>query len=227
MNSKQTTYFQIDRVLQYFSQLENSSSLYKCKLCINEKGRSIDYCGKQKTNLSSHLKSKHRKEYLAHCSKSKECLQYTILRKEKIQSFVEIVTSNGRPFSYLHDSGFQRSNARDLAELSSAGFGISFDRNLKEVKQNLEVLAVDVRNEIKKKISDQFLSIMMDIGSKNNESFLGINTQYNSCGEIFIHTLGVIKLDKTHTAKYVVDKLIECLNSYEYSVNEIVASVTA
>lgn len=146
-------------------------------------------------------------------------------RLEMLQSFAEIITVNGRPFEYLVDSGFQRIIKGDLELLSDGGMPINFSHHFHELKEFIADIALNIKNQIIIDLKNRHISIMMDIGSKNNKSLLGISSQCIIDDKVVIHSLGVIPLDSSHTASFIQQKLLECLDGFGIQY-DLVISVT-
>lgn len=70
-------------------------------------------------------------------------------RLKLLQSLVEMVTVNGRPFKCIVDSGFFSIIQNKLDKLKAAGCGLNLsNENLPEVKEHLSEMAVRVRPKI-------------------------------------------------------------------------------
>lgn len=179
------------RVLTYFTECEQSIDHYYCKLCDSSNKVRKPLSGRKKSNLRAHLSTAHPKIFNEFCAPKKK-FDLARKRKDMMQSFAEIVTVNGRSFEHLHDSGFQRLIQKDLEELSDGGMPINFGANFDELKNYIGEIASNIKNGIKKDLKGQHISIMMDIGSKNNMALLGISSQTMIDDDVVIHSLGVI-----------------------------------
>lgn len=151
--------------------------------------------GKKISNLTCHIKSCHEIQYGNEIAPQYN-FKFALKRLKKIQSFCEIVTVNGRPFSLLLDTGFQFSQEDDMNALETAGFGIHLDKNFIELKAYIKNVSDQIRNKIKKVLKDRFVSLMLDIATKNRKSVLGISVQFLKNDKIEIRTLGHIVLTK-------------------------------
>lgn len=213
------------RVVSFFKPHERKNDYYTCKLCEDEKKVMKPISGKSKPNLRAHLANVHPKEFMEYCSPSKK---FPLANKRKVmmQSFAEIITVNGRAFEWLKDSGFQRLIKCDLEEVSDGGMPINFSDNYKELKSYIAYIATTIRNNIKEDLKNQHISIMMDIGTKNNKSLLGINSQCMINDDVVIHSLGVIPLDSAHKAPYIRLKLTDCLKVYDIEPDSVVSFTT-
>lgn len=114
----------------------------------------------------------------------------------------------------------------DLDILHGAGLGITINKNFDEVKKNIKHVACEIRKSIRTKLADRFFSAMLDIASKNNRSVIGINAQYIDGGEVQTPSLGIIALEKRHTADYILKMVEDCLQVYRVSRNQITAFTT-
>lgn len=215
----------MSRVLTHFKPCEDIEDHFVCQLCVKQKKVAKPLSGKSKPNLRSHMSKTHPKEYKEFCDPSKK---YSLAEKRKIvmQSFAEIVTVNGRPFEYLKDSGFQRLIKCDLEELSDGGMPINFSDNYQELKSYIAHLATTIKTEIIEDLKNQHISILMDLGTKNNISFLGINSQCMINDDVVIHSLGVIPMDGPHTAKYIQEKFTDCLKDFGIEEDSVVSLTT-
>lgn len=71
-----------------------------------------------------------------------------------------------------------------------------------------------MRDRIKFEIEGRIVSIMIDIGSKNSWPFLSIFIQYAVDGYIKVRNIGMIRMQKRHTAKYIQERIIEQLRLF-------------
>lgn len=110
-----------------------------------------------------------------------------IKRLKLLQNCTEIVSVNGRPFEYLHDSGFQKIIQQQLAELKIAGHALNLsDHGLSEVKGNLKQTAQKMREIISEEVKGRSLSLLVDAVTKRNRSILGFSIQYAINGQLKI-----------------------------------------
>lgn len=215
---------QISRTLRFYIREEENSYQYLCKLCRNA-GIKKYVAGKQQSNLTKHMKKTHKDVYTTEIAPQSQ-LPLAMKRLKKIQSFCEIITIDGRPFSWLLGTGFLHSQEDDLNELANAGLGIHLDDKFTELKSHIEKAAANVRHEIKTELKDRFVSLMLDIGSKNNKSILGTTVRFVKDGKIVIRSLGHIVLNKSHTAKYIVETLLKCLDEFDIQVDRVLSITT-
>lgn len=115
-----------------------------CTLCQDQ------LSGKNESNLVSHLMQVH---YEVYHQLSNDESHPSIQRLKLLQQFVEIVSANGRPFSYLADSGFQKLIKPQLNALETTGHGIQMTHNnFAEVKHHLQETAKKVRAKISSEV---------------------------------------------------------------------------
>lgn len=216
---------QTSRVLTFFREYEKRSDFYVCKICEKDNGVAKPLSGKSKPNLRSHMLKSHPKLFVEFCAPLKK-FPLAKKRLEMLQSFAEIITVNGRPFESLVDCGFQRLIKSDLELLSDGGMPINFSHNFQELKEFIADIALNIENQIMKDLKNRHIAIMMDIGSKNNKSLLGISSQCIIDGEVVIHSLGVIPLDSSHTASFIQQKLLECLDGFGIQSDLLISLTT-
>lgn len=207
-----------DRVSECFIQ-EGETEFYMCTICKPNKRIS----GKKKFNLVSHIRSCH-----PHVLENSNELEFE-LKKEKlriVQSLSEIVTVNGRPFKCLLDSGLLRLIRKDLDRLEKLGHGIVLNKNVYEIKEYVIHIACEIKKCISAEVQKKMVSVLVDIGSKNRTSILGIGIQFMKDDTVKNVAIGMIPLTKAHTASYIVDELIKCLNSYGIAVSQTFAIVS-
>lgn len=203
------------KVLRHYSE-KLEIGMYECKLCDPPKTIS----GRKKSNLVKHVRNLHPKAI----DSSDECSELE-LRKDRlfiIQSLSEIVSVNGRSFSHLLDSGLLRILRKDLERLDEADHGITLNKNFIELKQYLTHMASEIQKIISDQVKNKMVSLLLDIGSKNRRSVLGIGIQFMQDGR----AIGMVPLNASHTAKYIVQKLMECLKIYGIDITQIIAMVS-
>lgn len=208
-----------DLALSFYVQ-EGDSDFYKCVVCNPNKRVS----GKKKFNLVSHLRSCHPDKFEISSETSELDIKKERLRI--IQSLSEIVTVNGRPFNCLSDSGLLRLIRKDLDGLENARHGIVTNKNWLEVKEYVKHIASEIQKEIGADVQNKIISVLLDIGSRNGKSILGVAIQFMKDDVIGNKTIGMIPLSKSHTVSYIIDELKECLKTYSIDINQIIAFVS-
>lgn len=212
--------------LKHFKMLNDTdksgSIFYQCLLCPGVK----TVRGTHIHNLVKHLKIKHAEFYNQNIAMVKD-KNYPLERQKLLQRFVEIVTVNGRPFRYLLDSGFVPFYETKLFKLKAAGYGINLiGDNFGVVKAEIRVMANRIRELIEREVKDKCISIMADIGTKNNKSFLGIDIQSVINGVVVCRSIGMVHLQKRHTSDYLLEVLNDCLKKYAINVSQFVSMTT-
>lgn len=189
-----------------FDQNEPNSEKYNCKWC----NKSVS--GKKRSNLTQHLRIVHNEKFEVELKKA--VVPEALARKQMtlIQHFTEIVTINGRSFSYLTDSGFLKIVQKDLDKLKGTDFEINMS-DLRQVKKSIENTATKVKSQIQQEAAGRLVSLMMDGGTRNDQSFLSIDARFVSNGKIIERCLGLKKLEEKHTAKYLTKVALKCANS--------------
>lgn len=216
---------QTGRSLQYFRKIDDGvkENFYKC--LIDDCQKQIN--GNKQCNLVSHIRVCHRQLYNDAIAPQKNAKYYEQKRLKFVQNCAEFVTINGRPFLSLLDSGFQKIVRDDLEELSANGHGVNIkDTGFKEIKNYIEKIATKIKSEIKVEAKGTFVSLMVDIGRKNDISFLGISVQYIVDGDVKVRSLGMKQLKQAHTAKYIKEVIAECLLIFDITLDQVMSITT-
>ena len=138
-------------------------------------------------NLERHLQRKHKDVFVSVQEKKQEnnkALDERDDGKKKpvkveidssiiLNSCIEIVTVNGRPFSYLDDSGFRKILAPILAALPEK-IAISAE----SVRYQIQSCATRLREALKKEISEKMVSVKIDCCTSCQRQIFGVNIQY-------------------------------------------------
>lgn len=205
-----------------FFKYENGK--YKCEIDNCEKIIS----GTKGWNLVSHVKNVHEAVFFSEVSKREKNRKYYAIKRLKfIQDCAELVTKNGRPFSLLKDSGLGRIAKETTDLLKTGGCNINLnDGNAPEVKKYVKELAQKVRAQIKEEVVGKYLSVMLDIVSKNNHSILGIHIQFVVNGILEVRCIGMCQLTRRHKAAYILDVLKKCLEDYNINTRQLISVTT-
>lgn len=197
------------KALLYFKLADETKFIYAC---------TIESCGKQAKgknigNLVSHLKHVHTNIYkekinpLANHSKSIE-----LKRLEMLQACTEIITANGRPFKYLTDSGYQLVIHDTLRQLEENGQEFVVNRNnFGEVRSYIKQCGKKILDKIRDEAKNQLVSVMTDIGSKNDRSILGTNIRYVNNYKIVTRNVGMTLITERHTSRVLKDNILDQL----------------
>lgn len=191
---------------QFFDQNEQNPEKYNCKLC--EKSVS----GKKRSNLTQHLRTVHNEKFEATLKKIVDPKALARKKMTLIQHFTEIVTINGRSFSHLIDSGFLKIVQKDLDDLKGTEFDINMS-NHHQVKEYIENTATKIKSHIQKETLGRLVSLMMDGGTRNDQSFLSVDIRFVSNGKIIERCIGMKQLEEKHTAKYLAEVALKCVNA--------------
>jgi hypothetical protein len=210
---------QTTRALLYFTPIENKT--YKCNIENCEKSVS----GLKPGNLVSHLRHCHQIIYAEVINPKKDEKFYIRKRLKFIQNCAEIVAINGRPFTYLTDSGFSKIIEENFNDLQTAGFGVNL-QEYSELKEYIAELAEKIKIKIKTEAKGRFVSLMVDIAKKNNRSFLGISVQYLDNGVVRVRCLGTLQLKSSHTSLYIKEIISSCLLLFDISVEQLTSITT-
>lgn len=195
-----------------------SKKTHICKLCKNQCN------GSKEWNLAVHLAHCHQDTY-KYITEEKEPLIVT--RLKTLQNCTEAVTVNGRPFEWIHDSGYRKQFQKTLDELAASNLALNLsDHNLTVVKQHLSATANTIRQKIKDEVKDQPLSLLVDLVTKHKRSILGVSLQYSLNGELKVRSIGFIQLSDRHTGKYLAEVIIKRLEEFDIKLIQIFTITT-
>lgn len=218
---KQTS--QNERSKVYFDIISKEKSTYMCKI----EGCDKLIIARNPYSFVSHIKNVHYKLYREEID-AQALEQKTILckRLELIQHCAEIVTVNGRPFSYLLDSGFQNLVCENLNFLKKNKHGIDLKYPFTEIKQYIFTTAIKIQDHIKAEIKDRPVGVMIDIGSKNAWSVLSTCIQYAIDGHIKVRNIGMTRMNKRHKSEYIEQLLMEQFEKFGIEKLAIISFTT-
>lgn len=212
-----------EKALTFFKLIDknhadNPNKTHTCNIC----GEYFN--GQKEWNLVVHLAKRHN-EIFESAFDQKE--PTSIKRLKLLQNCTEIVTVNGRPFSYLSDSGFKNIIEDKLVELKFAGKGLNLsDPTFPEVKGYLKQSAQKIRDIIRDEVKGRSLSLMVDAVTKHHRSILGVSLQYAANGDLKIRSIGMIEIKKKHTGKYLADLIINRLQELGINLTQIITITT-
>lgn len=192
---------------------------YVCKLCGKER------CGTNSTNLSSHLFNKHRDIYVQYIGLVKESIH--VKRLKLLQNCFSIVALDARPFTTLNGYGFQQIILKSLVKIHKAGLSLDLkSSNQPDAHAHMHQIAQKVQDTIKNEVKNRPLSILLDIGTRQKRSFLGISVQFITNSAVQIRSIGVIELTKRHTAINLTEFVKACLKKYDIKKRQVISITT-
>lgn len=195
------------------------SDFYNCCICSHKLN------AKKKYNLVQHIKNVHRPIYDEVIDERN--LPIKLERLKLVQNLVELVSLNGRPFTYLHDSGFQTIIQKDLDKFHDAGCDLSLSHpNFPEIKDHMHEMSEKVRIKIKEEVSGHPLSLLVDIVTKNRRSIFGMSIQFIINGQLKVRSIGMIELTQSHTAEYLSEVLCGRLKVFGIDLKQIISITT-
>lgn len=198
--------------------LKSPNKTHVCRHC------DAKISGSKEWNLAQHLQKCHDSIY-EEITGEKDSVD--VRRLKFVQNCVEIVSVNGRPFSYLLDSGFASMVKDKLDDFKSAGCAINLTNlNLVEIKNHLQHTAEQVQDEIRQETQNQSLSLLVDIVTRQRRSICGFSVQYILDGELKVRSIGMIQLSQSHTGKYIAEVIIKRLKEYGIDLKQIITITT-
>lgn len=208
---------------EYFSFKEDrvvdgiEKRFFVCTLCSKEIN------GTHTGNLSSHLQT-HKEFFVKFNNRDQSIDEKRLLL---LLDCVEMVTINARSFTHLNDSSLHSMLNEKLCELESAGVKLNLnDPNLLEVKDCMKNISQKIREKICNEVKGLPLSLMVDIVSKRGRSILGFSLQYILDGKQRIRSIGMINLEKAHTATYLTELIVARLKEFEIKLCQILTITT-
>lgn len=172
-------------------------------------------------NLKRHVKSQHR-DFSAQIVEN-NCNHN--IEKELLDMFAEMFAVNGRPFSLFKDSSFQKFY-KLLIEQIEQNKKQKICIDLDKIKAHINVTSNDIKTTIENEVKNLPIALMMDIATKNNRSILGINIQYVVGNRIVLRTLGMIRLNESHTGRHLAQIVKQKLDDFGISMEQLFAVTT-
>lgn len=218
------------KAMQFFEEAESrvengvQKMYFKCKVESDsvECGKLI--CGNSTWNLGSHLLHAHKQFYQKHIGEVNDSI--LVKRMKLLQNCVSMIVLGGRPFLNLMDEGFQNIIHDQLREFAEANMPLNVNvKSQPHVHEHIENVAQKTKDYIKKIVEKQPLSALLDISPRMHRSFVGIRVQFIQNKKMRSITLGMIELNRAHTADYLAVVVEKCFKSYNIS-NAQVVSVT-
>lgn len=151
-------------------------------------------------------------------------IRVKISRKIVISACVEMVAKNGLPFSAINGSGFVRILNPIIDGLATSDQKLTINRN--SIGKHLQDKADEVVDRIAREINGRFVSIMMDIATRQSRSILGISVQYILDDKIVIRTLAMDRLISRNTSTAIKDRVLAVLKKYGIEIQQIFAITT-
>lgn len=189
-----------------FNAERNSS---ECKICKTK----LD--GSYVCNLKRHLKEKHSDIYSSELvqqnnSVVEKKIKFSISfsKNEVKEACVDLVTTEKMPLSGLDSTAF-----KILTEQIFRGLHMS-----PITSKNVVELITEKYNEIRKSIQallkNKIFSLKIDIATRHNRGILGINVQLYNGEQLSVKTIGLIELQKRHTAKNLCSEIENILDEF-------------
>lgn len=143
-------------------------------------------------------------------------------KESLINACIEMVTKNGRPFSIMEHSGFRKVIDPVINALNKKKEKMKITINEENLKKIVTEKAITIRDKLGKEFENKMISLKIDIATRLDRSFLGINIQYvdSPNNQIVLNTLGVIELHERHTGEHLRVVLTEVLQKYNIKWNK-------
>lgn len=184
---------------------------------------------KKGSNLVAHFENKHalifKQKFDEAAAKSETSSKELETRRLiYIQNLTKIVTVDGRPFLCLQDSGVEGLGARELEYLKDRGYGEGLTGNPPPaVMKEMHDVSSEIIKTIKLEVQNTLVSLMVDIGSRNKRSILGLAIQYMRNGRVIIRWIGMILLTESHTAENIKVEILACLQKFGIKASQLIS----
>lgn len=167
--------------------------------------------------------AKHRQVDIQNMFKpiSPKCVSLEITEDIIMNSCVELVTRNGRPFRLIDDSGFRKIIDPVLKALN-AKRAITAET----VKDRVQEEAKSKREEISQSLKNRMFSLKIDSASRLDRALLGINAQYAENGKLILQPLAMKELYDRHTAEHLTSQVKNTMSRYDLSVTQVYSVTT-
>lgn len=111
--------------------------------------------------------------------------------------------------------------------MSKAGFDIKLrDKKFLQIKKSISDTANNIRGKIKAETYGRYVSLMLDISTKNNKAILGINLRYIIGKKVIERCIGMIQLLETHTSMNLAADVKRCLDKFGISLKQVKSITT-
>lgn len=177
------------------------------------------------SNLKRHLSQVHPKVY-------ESLFPIEVSRKKQIevemfnaaQDAIELVTVNGYPFAMLNASGMRGFIQNRLQPIRLEGYKMSIDRV--DIVKKVAEMSDKIRARIKTELIGRTVSVMFDVCTIATLSTFGVNVTYMENEEVICRSLGVIKIEKRHTAVNLADMLFDLLAKFGIPLTKVFSITT-
>ncbi|KAH8336621.1 hypothetical protein KR059_010424 [Drosophila kikkawai] len=214
-----------NKKVHQFYKFNTSENKSECKVCGGK------LTGNHSTNLKRHLTTKHG-EIFRECDNEESTDSKVLLRQKKIthesseeaivNSLIKIVTTAGKPFLFLDSEGFKEIlnpiyNALGMNPITS-----------RNIMSFVSVREQAIKEDIRALVTRKLLSLKIDVATRMDKAILGVNLQMIHTtinkSEILVKTLGMIQLTCAHTEVYIRDTILDILDDYGISLDQIFRS---
>lgn len=146
------------------------------------------------------------------------------LRLSTIYACVKHVTTCGRPLTSIYDDSFQEFLRERLEKLSGTPFALTM--NIPHLRNFVKESAVNLRQRIIEETKDRFVSLMLDIATRQNRCILGVSLQTVKKGEVIVRTISMERIRARHTARNLKEMVLNILEKYLIKPENVLSATT-
>ncbi|XP_017140741.1 uncharacterized protein LOC108154836 isoform X1 [Drosophila miranda] len=154
----------------------------------------------------------------------KEILKINVNRKQLLRSFIGLVTEDCIPLKVL-DSPNMRNIIGPICDGLEAAAEKPMSLNGSSCIKHLELVASNIRLDIKTELKNKLLSFRIDSASRLCRNIVGISAQFLRDAQIKSRFLGMIELRK-EPLKNVAVEVINVLKRYDIKVAQMVSATS-
>ena len=144
----------------------------------------------------------------------KKLFQIELSRDEIESAAIEAVTINGLPLSVFEKTGICKLLTPTLDKLD-------ITLNRASMKDRVLLQANKLREVIAAEVEGKHICLKVDIASRNERGFLGINIQYVQEGCLRLRTLAVKEMFERHTGNEIKRCILDVLESFRVNIIQV------
>jgi len=148
----------------------------------------------------------------------KAVIKIEMNEKQLTDACVDLVTTNGHPFSIIEHSGF-----RAIIDPILKGLGNNITLNRRNITDEVSLRANSMRESIKQELIGKWVHVKADSASRLGRSVLGVNIQYVVDFKMKLKNVGMLELDEKHLGEYLKEQIKKVLLRYGVETKNIVS----
>lgn len=142
-------------------------------------------------------------------------------KEQVIGALTTTTTTDGRPYSFIDDTGLRMLVDPILDAFEAAGQPFTVNKDI--IKSAGDERCEEIKKETTALLKDRKISLQIDLATCENKNVPGIDAQFIENGAFIIRTLAMVNLNERSTGVNIAKNILKVLQSYGIKLQNVIS----